>query len=81
MRRNPCRPILIIDGYCYLDTAQSPGLGANLAKTLQTPMAIVGVAKNQYRRSEHAIPVTRGESSRPLYITAIGMRDKAMSLY
>jgi len=34
---------------------------------------IVGVAKNRYRDSEHAVEVFRANSKRPLFVTAIGI--------
>lgn len=64
---------IIIDGYCHLSTDGAPGLGAWLAEALPEPVPIVGVAKNPYRGSAHAISVLRADSKRPLYVTAIGM--------
>ncbi|MCR9197583.1 MAG: endonuclease V [Planctomycetaceae bacterium] len=70
--REPVETI-IIDGYCHLSTDGAPGLGAWLAESLPEPVPIVGVAKNPYRGSAHAISVRRSDSKRPLYVTAIGM--------
>jgi len=48
-------------------------LGAYLNKSLAHPAMIVGVAKNRYRKSQHAVAVFRANSKRPLFVTAIGM--------
>ena len=63
----------VIDGYCHLSTDLKPGLGAYLHDALARPKTMVGVAKNPYRRSEHAEKVYRADSTRPLFVTAIGM--------
>ena len=34
---------------------------------------MIGVAKTPFRTATHAIPVLRGSSARPLYVTAAGM--------
>jgi deoxyribonuclease V len=34
---------------------------------------VIGVAKTAFRTATHAVPVLRGHSARPLYITAAGM--------
>lgn len=67
----------VIDGYCHLSTDLKPGLGAYLHDSLPHPVTIVGVAKNPYRRSEHAAKVYRASSTRPLFVTAIGMESNA----
>jgi deoxyribonuclease V len=42
---------------------------------------VIGVAKSAYRTATHAIPVLRGTSSRPLFVTAAGLpRDDAADL-
>ncbi|MDA0167933.1 hypothetical protein OJ998_02455 [Solirubrobacter taibaiensis] len=33
----------------------------------------MGVAKSAFRSATHAIPVLRGRSTRPLYVTAAGL--------
>jgi deoxyribonuclease V len=68
------RPIqIIVDGYVWLDDQQQPGLGAYLYDALNRSVPVIGVAKNPFRRSPHATVVYRGGSSRPLYITAVGI--------
>lgn len=63
----------VIDGYCHLSRDFVPGLGAYLYDALPHPAVIVGVAKNRYRDTNHAVEVFRGDSTRPLFVTAIGI--------
>jgi deoxyribonuclease V len=63
--------MLIIDGYADLDPDGRPGLGARAHAELAVP--VIGVAKSAFRTATHAIPVLRGTSARPLYVTATGM--------
>jgi len=62
---------LIIDGYVDLDAAGRPGLGAHAHAEFGVP--VIGVAKTAFHTATHAIPVLRGRSARPLYVTAIGL--------
>jgi len=71
--------LVVVDGYADLDSHGRPGLGARLHAELGIP--VIGVAKSAYRTATHAIPVLRGTSSRPLFVTAAGMsRDDAAGL-
>ena len=63
--------MLIIDGYADLDPDARPGLGARAREEFGVP--VIGVAKSPFRTATHAIPVLRGTSARPLYVTAAGM--------
>ena len=62
---------LIIDGYVDLDAEGRPGLGAHAHLKFGVP--VIGVAKTAFHTATHAIPVLRGRSARPLYVTAIGL--------
>ena len=64
---------IVIDGYVWLDDLDNPGLGAHLHQSLAESIPVIGVAKNPFTRSEHATALTRGGSTRPLYITAAGV--------
>lgn len=64
---------IVIDGYVWLSDDQRPGLGAHLFEALERRTPIVGVAKTGFAGSSFAMPVVRGGSSRPLYITAAGV--------
>jgi hypothetical protein len=63
---------LVVDGYADLDPAGRPGLGAHAHAEFGIP--VIGVAKSQFRAATHAVPVVRGSSGRPLFITAAGRR-------
>jgi deoxyribonuclease V len=68
-----CQPLetVVVDGYVWLDDAQSPGLGGHLHAALGLP--VIGVAKTRFPRATAAKPVLRGDSQRPLYVTAAGL--------
>jgi deoxyribonuclease V len=71
--------LVVVDGYADLDSHGRPGLGARLHAELGIP--VIGVAKSAYRTATHAVPVLRGTSSRPLFVTAAGLpRDDAADL-
>jgi deoxyribonuclease V len=71
--------LLIIDGYVDLDPTGRPGLGAHVHERLGIP--VVGVAKTHFRTASHAVPVLRGSSRRPLFVTAAGVTvDEAAAL-
>ena len=72
--------IYLIDAYCYLSSHNEPGLGAYLYEAIKGRSAVIGVAKNIFRHSNHAIEVFRGNSKRPLYVTSIGLsKEEAAS--
>ncbi|MCA9705979.1 MAG: endonuclease V, partial [Myxococcales bacterium] len=68
------RPLdaVLVDGYAVLDDLGRPGLGAHLHAALERRVPVVGVAKTHFRGST-AVEVLRGGSTRPLYVTAVGM--------
>jgi deoxyribonuclease V len=63
--------LLVVDGYADLDPGGRPGLGARAHAQFGIP--VIGVAKSRYRTATHAVPVVRGSSARPLFVTAAGM--------
>ena len=63
---------LVVDGYVWLDRDGRPGLGAHLWEALGEEIPVLGVAKNAYGAADFAAEVLRGESERPLYVTAAG---------
>lgn len=63
--------LVIIDGYVWLPQGL-PGLGARLWEALGQTIPVVGVAKNPWRDHDIALPVLRGGSQRPLFVTAAG---------
>jgi len=72
--RRVTRPLemIVVDGYAVLDARGRPGLGAHLFEALNRRTPVVGVAKNFFRDSA-AIEVHRGDSRRPLYVSATGL--------
>jgi deoxyribonuclease V len=63
--------LLVVDGYADLDPRGRPGLGAHAHAESAIP--VIGVAKSRFRTATHAVPVLRGSSARPLFVTAAGM--------
>jgi deoxyribonuclease V len=63
--------LLVVDGYADLDPSGRPGLGAHAHAEFGIP--VIGVAKSRFRAATHAVPVLRGSSARPLFVTAAGM--------
>ncbi len=64
---------IVVDGYVWLDASDRPGLGAYLYRALDEAIPIIGVAKNEFACNHAAIPLLRGTSQRPLFITAAGL--------
>ncbi|MFL5356840.1 endonuclease V [Archangium sp.] len=69
--REPLETV-VIDGYVWLGE-ERPGLGAHLYEALGRRVPVVGVAKTAFHSSGLAVPVLRGQSQRPLFVTAVGM--------
>lgn len=65
--------VVIVDGYVWLDTGSVAGLGAHLYQALEGKVAVIGVAKTRFAGGRAAVEVVRGRSTRPLFITAVGM--------
>ena len=64
---------IIVDGYVTLSDEGQLGLGGYLFEALDRKVAVVGVAKSAYKGAAHAVPVLRGASQRPLFVTALGI--------
>lgn len=67
---------IIVDGYVTFGPNR-PALGRYLFDRLGGRIAVIGVAKSKYGSAEGEIPIVRGSSLRPLYITAAGMSKQA----
>ncbi|QRN99667.1 endonuclease V [Archangium violaceum] len=65
---------VVIDGYVWLGE-ERPGLGAHLYEALGRRLPVIGVAKTAFH-AHVAVPVLRGESRRPLFVTAVGMEAR-----
>ncbi len=66
---------IIIDGYVVLDNQRKLGLGGHLFKQIKSSIPVIGVAKSGfYGNEKNVIELLRGESKKPLFITAAGMK-------
>jgi len=72
---------VVIDGYVWLDASRRPGLGSHLFEALGQQIPVIGVAKTAFKGSEHALALLRGNSSRPLYITSVGIAKEAAAAH
>ncbi len=81
LRRLPQEPTtILVDGYVWL-TGKGAGLGARLYDALGGRAAVIGVAKTEWTRpplpgedpARRSLAVTRGTSTRPLFVTAVGV--------
>lgn len=72
---------IVVDGYVQLGEERA-GLGQKLFEALDEKIAVIGVAKNEFRGADNSRQVFRGKSARPLFITAAGISldDAARSI-
>jgi deoxyribonuclease V len=63
---------IVIDGYVHLRAEVGKGLGVHLFESLLYAPVVVGVAKNPLKVADRFLPVTRGRSTRPLFVSAVG---------
>lgn len=64
---------VVIDGYVWLGGTGRPGLGAYLHQALDEVTPIIGVSKNPFKQASPVAEVFRGDSQRPLYVSAAGL--------
>jgi len=66
--------VIIVDGFVYLDDEKKYGLGGHLYEKLNQKIPIIGVAKTNFASIEkYKRSLLRGDSQKPLYVTAIGI--------
>lgn len=66
--------VIIVDGFVYLDDEKKYGLGGHLYEKLNQEISIIGVAKTNFASIEKdKRSLFRGDSQKPLYVTAIGI--------
>ncbi len=63
---------IVIDGYVHLRPGAGKGLGQHLREALPYPVAVIGVAKSFLKVADRFVPVLRGRSSQPLFVSAAG---------
>jgi deoxyribonuclease V len=64
---------IIVDGHVLLDDAGTSGLGGHLHRALEARIPVIGVAKNPFGEFRGQRQVLRGESHKPLFVTAAGI--------
>jgi len=65
---------IVVDGFVYLDDEKKYGLGGHLYEKLNQEIPIIGVAKTNFASIEkNKRALFRGDSQKPLYVTAIGI--------
>lgn len=64
---------VIVDGFVYLGAAQKEGLGWHVWQALAEQVPVIGVAKTAFADTPAEQAVLRGDSKRPLYVTAAGL--------
>jgi len=76
--RGPRPEVVVVDGYVWLGSGR-PGLGAHLHA--QIGGVVVGVAKTRFTTATDALPVFRGGSQSPLYVSAVGASVEAATAW
>jgi len=65
---------IIVDGHVYVDNDHNFGLGGKLWETINKQVPIIGVAKTSFYSNRNTVKeVFRGNSKKPLYVSAVGM--------
>ncbi len=64
---------ILVDGHVWLDDEGTPGLGAHLHCALKEQVPVIGIAKNPFGDFHGQRRVLRGQSHKPLFITAVGI--------
>ncbi len=65
---------IIVDSHVYIDNDRAYGLGGHLWEALDKTIPIIGVAKRAFHKNEETnVPVLRGDSKNPLYVSAVGV--------
>ena len=63
--------LVVVDGYVWLDEPSHKGLGLHLYEALAKKVPIIGVAKAKFGNTPAFCELVRGESVKPLYLTAV----------
>ena len=70
---------VLIDGYVHLHEPHGKGLGYHVHEHLAGRAVVIGVAKSRLAMARDFVPICRGRSRRPLFVSAIGMDRFAAS--
>jgi len=73
---------IIVDGYVFLDDDGKLGLGGHLYEATAHRWPVIGVAKSNFATVDKSkIPVYRGDSNNPLFISSIGMDAETAAVH
>lgn len=75
----PC--VVVIDGYVTLGAEERDGLGMHLYRALGEKVPVVGVAKKRFEGTPESAELLRGDSKKPLYITAAGVPQRSAKAF
>ncbi|KVT71913.1 endonuclease V [Burkholderia ubonensis] len=64
---------IVVDGYVTLGADERPGLGMRLWQHLDGKVPVIGVAKTKFLGTPEDAEILRGDSSKPLFVTAAGI--------
>lgn len=64
---------IVVDGYVTLGEEKRKGLGMHLHEALDGAVSVIGVAKQAFKDTPKNCEIYRGDSSKPLYVTAVGV--------
>jgi deoxyribonuclease V len=73
--------VIVVDGYVWLDDKDRKGLGHHLYDALQQSVPVIGVAKTEFSGATQAVEIHRGSSTRPLFVTAVGVEPDVAADY
>lgn len=73
--------VIVIDGFVHLKPPLKKGLGYYLYESMPYSAAVIGVAKNPLKVADSYVPVLRGKSCKPLFVSSINFStDRAAEL-
>jgi len=65
--------VIVVDGFVSLGADQRKGLGMHLYESINKSAVVVGVAKQAFKDTPKEFELLRGESQKPIYVSAAGM--------
>lgn len=68
--------VIVVDGFVTLGKESKPGLGMHLYNSLECTIPVIGVAKRHFKDTASTAELLRGESKKPLYVTAVGVNEQ-----
>lgn len=70
--------VILVDSHVYVSNEKAYGLGGHLWESLDGKLSVIGVAKRSFHETDQVtVPVVRGQSTNPLFVSAIGMDKEA----